>query len=58
MNTAALIAAASVLLGACAATAAPAPAPLVQSKAAAPMVRDGVLSMGLTVPDGYEEIEG
>ncbi|MET4683286.1 alpha/beta hydrolase family protein [Brevundimonas faecalis] len=52
MNTAALIAAASVLLGACAATAAPASAPLVQSKAAAPVVRDGVLSMGLTVPDG------
>lgn len=49
MNTASLIVAASVLLSACAATAAP--APLVQPKAAAPIIRDGVLSMGLTIPD-------
>ncbi|MGH7028015.1 alpha/beta hydrolase family protein [Brevundimonas sp.] len=50
MNTAALIAAASVLLGACAATAAPAPA--AQPQTAAPMIRDGVAVSRLTIPDG------
>ncbi|MND93944.1 Alpha/beta hydrolase family protein [compost metagenome] len=50
MNTAALIAAASVLLGACAATAAP--APIVPPQAADPMIRGGVIVARLTIPDG------
>lgn len=48
MNTAALIAAASVLLGACAATAAPVAPP----QAIAPMIRDGVIVARLSIPDG------
>ena len=48
MNTAALIAAASVLLGACAATAAPVATP----QAIAPMIRDGVIVARLSIPDG------
>ena len=50
MNTAALIAAASVLLGACAATAAP--APVAPPQAIAPMIRDGVIVARLSIPDG------
>ncbi|WP_292083256.1 MULTISPECIES: prolyl oligopeptidase family serine peptidase [unclassified Brevundimonas] len=50
MNTAALIAAASVLLGACAATAAP--APVAPPQAADPMIRDGVIAARLSIPDG------
>lgn len=50
MNPSALIAALSVLLGASAANAAP--APLVQPQAAAPMIRDGVAVSRLTIPDG------
>ena len=50
MNTAALIAAASVLLGACAATAAP--APVAPPQAIDPMIRDGVIVARLSIPDG------
>lgn len=50
MNTAALIAAASVLLGACAATAAP--APIAPPQAIDPMIRDGVIVARLSIPDG------
>ncbi|MFK0299795.1 alpha/beta hydrolase family protein [Brevundimonas sp. NPDC090276] len=50
MNTAALIAVASVLLGACAATAAP--APVVPPQAVDPMIRDGVIMARLAIPDG------
>ena len=50
MNTAALIAASSVLLGACAATAAP--APVAPPQAIDPMIRDGVIVARLSIPDG------
>lgn len=50
MNTAALIAAASVLLGACAATAAT--APVAPPQAIDPMIRDGVIVARLSIPDG------
>ena len=50
MNTAALIAAASILLGACAATAAT--APVAPPQAIAPMIRDGVIVARLSIPDG------
>lgn len=52
MNTAALIAAASVLLGACAATAAP--APIAPPQAIDPMIRDGVIVARLSIPDGQQ----
>jgi len=56
MNTAALIAAASILLSACAATAAP--APVAPPQAFDPMIRDGVLSARLSIPDsGQPAIE-
>ncbi len=50
MNTAALIAAASMLLSACAAIAAP--APIVPPQAVDPMIRDGVIVARLSIPDG------
>lgn len=52
MNTAALIAAASVLLGACAATAAT--APVAPPQAIDPMIRDGVIVARLSIPDGEQ----
>ena len=50
MNIAAMIAAASVLLGACAATAAT--APVAPPQAIDPMIRDGVIVARLSIPDG------
>ena len=50
MNTAAQIAAACILLGACAATAAP--ASVVTPQAAAPVIHDGVVFSRLSLPDG------
>ena len=50
MNTAAPIAAASILLGACAATAAT--APVAPPQALDPMIRDGVIAARLSIPDG------
>lgn len=54
MNTAALIAAASILLSACAATAAP--APVAPPQAFDPMIRDGVLSARLSIPDSRQPV--